>query len=84
LYYLKCLAWNAADLELWMNKTAENWAWILDIVKREFESESDWKICSVILFIHLRSAFKIYDSILRPFFFSPWPRSTAFNSFQIE
>ena len=28
---------------LWMNKTAENWAWILDIVKREFESDLEWK-----------------------------------------
>jgi hypothetical protein len=51
-----------------MYKTAENCAWTLDCVKREFESESDWKICSVILFIHLRSVFKIFDSILRPFF----------------
>jgi hypothetical protein len=26
-----------------MNKTSENWAWILDIVKREFESDLEWK-----------------------------------------
>ncbi len=72
---------------LWMNKTAENLAWSLDIVKREFDSESEWKICAVILFIHLRSAFKIYDSILRPFFLAMGVGLTAvnaFNSFQIE
>jgi hypothetical protein len=88
LYYLKCLAWNAADLEYygWTKLLKiELGYWILSNVNLSLIWNG--KICSVILFIRLRSAFKIVDSILRPFFsrHGSWldrgqPRSAPFKS----
>ena len=81
LYYLKCLAWNAADLEYygWTKLLKiELGYWILSNVNLSLIWNG--KICSVILFIRLRSAFKIVDSILRPFFFLAM---TAVNRVQL-